>query len=131
MNVLNAEEMEFNVLIEGLVLVAFARGPIGHGIDLQHKHNVKAIYIMFLGSCICFAYTRSRIHDVHVIGVCVCLSYGLQHLLILQTACTETRQRLAAAANGRLLIDGNALVSISLSLSLFGRAAVSTLLLCK
>jgi hypothetical protein len=39
MNVLNATELEFNVFIEILVLVAFAGRPVCHGIYLRINQN--------------------------------------------------------------------------------------------
>lgn len=40
-NVFNAAELEFNILVKVLVLVAFAGGPVSHGIDLiGHKEGL-------------------------------------------------------------------------------------------
>lgn len=47
-------------------------------------------------------YTGSSVHNVHIVGVWICFTNCLQHLLILQTACTETRKRLAATTDWSL-----------------------------
>ena len=40
MNVLDAEEMELNVLVVEAVLVALAGGPVGHRIDLAKRKEL-------------------------------------------------------------------------------------------
>lgn len=104
MNVLNAKEMELDVLVKGLVLIALAGGTIGHGIDLQTRGVTIGLLFTYCFICICCTYARSRIHNEHVIGIGIGFAYGLQHLLVLETTGTEARQWLTAAAYGRLLI---------------------------
>lgn len=39
-NVFNAAELEFNILVKVLVLVAFTGGPVSHGVDLnEHQQS--------------------------------------------------------------------------------------------
>lgn len=84
------------------------------------------IYILF---CIC-TYARSRIHNEHIIVIGIGFANGLQHLLVLETARTEARQRLAAAAYGRLLIVLD--IDLHMYVVYLGRSGrLATLLLCK
>lgn len=59
--------MEFNVLIEGLILVALACSTIGHGIDLQAESIMdSAIYIMFSGGLLFILLTRGLVSTTYM-----------------------------------------------------------------
>lgn len=80
MNVFDAKKLKLDILIKCLVLVALASRSIGHCIDAW--------------SCV---------DDIHEVATWICVANGLQHLFVFEAASTETRQRLTASTNRRLI----------------------------
>ena len=83
-DVVDGREVEFDVLVESLVFVAFARGTVGHGV-----------------------YLRPGVHYGHVAYSLVGLTDGLKHLLILQAAGLEAREGLGTPSQGGLQDKSN------------------------
>lgn len=76
MYILDAEKLKFYVLIKCFIFVPFASRTICHRIN-----------------------SRTSVHHVHESIIWICVPNRLQHLLVLQTACTETGQRLTASTD--------------------------------
>jgi len=62
----------------------------------------KAIWTYSTVLCSTRAHLRPGVHHIHEVAAGIGPQYGLEHLLILQAASTETWQRLTAAADGSL-----------------------------
>ncbi len=84
MDVVNPRKMETRVLIVGLTLVTLSRRPIRHGVDSRPRINHNEL------GCI-----RIRLLNAH------------DEILVLHAPGTESRQRLAAPAEGGLEGDTN------------------------
>lgn len=80
MDILNAQKLKLNILVECFVFIALAGSTIGHRI-----------------------YSWPCVDHIHVIRVRIGVAYGLKHLLVFQAAGAESGQRLTAATYRRLV----------------------------
>lgn len=102
MNVLNADEQQLDVGVVVLVLIAFPRCSVGHGIQLFMRLLLlctSAPFSMQPRLAMKSVYLGPGVHHVYVITARVGFHQGLHHHLILLTSSAEAWQRLTAAAD--------------------------------
>lgn len=107
MDVLDAHELEADVGVVVLILVAFARRSVGQRVQLAVRGRKLLLRQLPMGGLERFRFWRPPhlwpgVHDVDKAAVVIGLHDGLQHALVLQASCAEPGQRLTAPAHGRL-----------------------------